>query len=288
MAVEQRLGPRMRDESIDQLVSRRLPDDGRCERRRQQALGSNPPNRFVGDRFLTPNRHRLGDARVDVARLYQRHQPRLAPFGPVRWKIDDANARVLKLADERFVVRERREKDDLAVGLRVEQTLHEARAENVAGGAAVRHRHEHDRPDPGAVEGAALSGVESLGAHARSAAGAAAPRCTNSYVTDTRPSSSSPVGARPSTPRPCPLTAKRGPAVTTSYDASRWRSVIDSRRTYCRGRSGSRGKRHSMTPSPITGGTLDRVDFAVVTTSPVSTSMMAISKTGRSIGWSAR
>jgi len=43
-----------------------------------------------------------------------------------------------------------------------------------------------------------------------------------------------------------------------------------------------------MTPSPITGGTLDRVDFAVVTTSPVSTSMMAISKTGRSIGWSAR
>src|SRR4029077_18885784 len=144
---------------------------------------------------------------------------------------------------------------DVAVG--IEQAVNETAAQDVAGGDA------------------AWDGDENV--HTT---------CSNSYGSETRPSSSS---ASISTPLPWPVTANRGPAVTWSYDASWWLSEIESRRTYCRGRSGRLLNRHSTAPSPSTrAGTPAAFDVAVVTTRPESTSRMATWNTGRSTGCSVR
>src|SRR5215472_15631978 len=76
----------------------------------------------------------------------------------------------------------------------------------------------------------------------------AAVRCTNSYGNETRPSSSD-VSVESFAPAGT-VTAKRGPALRTSYGRS-WRvSVIDKRRTYWRGRKGKCENRHSTAPVP--------------------------------------
>jgi len=80
--------------------------------------------------------HRFGDARADIARLNERHQPRFEPVRTMRGRFLEADARVLELADERGVPDER-EMSTISAPRAHRADADEARPQDVARRAAV-------------------------------------------------------------------------------------------------------------------------------------------------------
>src|SRR5204862_2884865 len=95
--------------------------------------------------------------------------------------------------NESRIPHEWRDDHDVDIAIRVEETVDQPASQDVAGRYAARDRDEN---------------VHAVFKELM---------CSNSYGSETRPSSSS---ASVSTPLPWPATANRGPAVTWSYEAS--------------------------------------------------------------------
>ena len=133
MAIEEPLGRWMGDRPIDELIPAFFPYHRWRDEAGQPPFRADPPDRAPGGCFSAPDAYRFGDARIDVGRLNQRHQPAFEPRGPMGRQILEANTRMLELANERRVLDERRDENDLRRLVCVEQPADQSGPEHVAG-----------------------------------------------------------------------------------------------------------------------------------------------------------